>query len=999
MIRSLLFMSLVCAYLTSGYNLNAQSLNRLTPSAILPELTVDPNTEIVVPVTVNNMAALQTLSVSFTYDPAILTYVNFSFSGGVLTSSLYNRQVNQIGNNKIQFVFTAKSPLFMYTGSGVVGSIIYQTGLFGTSPLIFAEFLVNGTTYLSNTINGEVIITDCLNAFADAGQDASILAGQLFLLQPSASNYSGVQWETQGDGFFNNPAILQPFYTPGPQDIANGSVNLCLTAYGIAPCIDDTDCMVLTIVQAAPPQAVLPVLFADPGTLVSVPVNANLLQQVTSLTVTFSYDPTVLTYTNFNFTGGVLTPGLYNRQFNQLSPNLVQFIFTAKSPLFTFSGSGKIGTVEFTAGNFGTSPLVFTQFSVNGSSYLNNVINGHVFISDCLNATANAGSNATICEDETYTLGGSASNYQSLKWISEGDGNFSSTTILNPIYTPGSGDIINGGVELCLVAYTGAPCLNDTSCMFLTISALPVVTLEAFPEYCEGDEAFTLSGGLPEGGTYFVDGVEATMFDPVMAGTYEVVYVYTNSFDCTNSATGLIVVNTLPIVTCPEDFKVCINNSPFQLTGALPEGGVYSGNGVADGIFNAEMAGLGTHLITYNYSDMNGCGGSCSFSITVTALPSVDAGDDASICQDGSSYQLNGSVENAESYFWFTLLGTGEFDNQNALNAVYTPGPVDYILGSVELCLQATSVSPCSDDVVDCMTLYFYPEVVVTCPTNFPVCINADPFQLTGALPEGGVYSGNGVADGIFNAEVAGLGTHLITYNYSDINGCGGSCSFSITVTALPSVDAGDDASICQDGSSYQLNGSVENAESYFWFTLLGIGEFDNQNALNAVYTPGPVDYILGSVELCLQATSISPCSDDVVDCMTLYFYPEVVVTCPPNFPVCINADPFQLTGALPEGGVYSGNGVVDGIFDAEVAGLGTHLITYNYSDMNGCGGSCSFSITVTALPSVDAGDDASICQDGSSYQLNGSVENAESYFWFTLLGTGEFDNQNALNA
>jgi hypothetical protein len=142
----------------------------------------------------------------------------------------------------------------------------------------------------------------------------------------------------------------------------------------------------------------------------------------------------------------------------------------------------------------------------------------------------------------------------------------------------------------------------------------------------------------------------------------------------------------------------------------------------------------------------------------------------------------------------------GDFDNQFSLNAVYTPGPVDYLLGSVELCLQATSIAPCSDDVVDCMTLYFFDELTVTCPPNLSACINAAPFQLTGAIPAGGNYSGNGVA----NPEMAGLGTHVITYNYTDENGCSGSCSFSIGVTPLPTVNAGNDATICQDGSAYQ---------------------------------------------------------------------------------------------------------------------------------------------------------------------------------------------------
>ncbi len=54
-------------------------------------------------------------------------------------------------------------------------------------------------------------------------------------------------------------------------------------------------------------------------------------------------------------------------------------------------------------------------------------------------ATVSAGADATICETGTYTLSGATqSNATSLAWTTSGDGSFSSTTVLNPIYTPGA---------------------------------------------------------------------------------------------------------------------------------------------------------------------------------------------------------------------------------------------------------------------------------------------------------------------------------------------------------------------------------------------------------------------------------------------------------------------------------------------------------------------------------------------------------------------------------
>jgi hypothetical protein len=278
--KSLLLLSIACFLAISVLSQNGQITNRNTPQGILPNLTADPNSTVVVPLTVNDLFKVTSLSVIYTYDPDILTPIDFSWDGGVLTGTLYNREVNYIGDNQIQFLFTAKSSMFLFTGSGVVGNITFQTGSYGVSPLIFAEFKMNTVTYLSNTVNGEVFISDCFNAVANAGPDASITSNLSYVLQGSAENYSSVEWSTDGDGTFNNTSILKPFYTPGPQDIANGSANLCLTAFGIPPCQDDTDCMTLTILPEAIPQAVMPDLLADPETSVFVAVQANLLQSL-----------------------------------------------------------------------------------------------------------------------------------------------------------------------------------------------------------------------------------------------------------------------------------------------------------------------------------------------------------------------------------------------------------------------------------------------------------------------------------------------------------------------------------------------------------------------------------------------------------------------------------------------------------------------------------------------------------------------------------------------
>ena len=60
------------------------------------------------------------------------------------------------------------------------------------------------------------------------------------------------------------------------------------------------------------------------------------------------------------------------------------------------------------------------------------------------------------------------------------------------------------------------------------------------------------------------------------------------------------------------------------------------------------------------------------------------------------------------------------------------------------------------------------------------------------------------------------------------------------------------------------------------------------------------------------------------------------------------------MTGGTPSGGAYAGPGVATGTFDAATAGIGTHTITYTFSDLNGCIGMDSQTITVGACASLN---------------------------------------------
>jgi len=82
---------------------------------------------------------------------------------------------------------------------------------------------------------------------ANAGIDAEICDGENYSCSGSATNYVSIEWSTAGTGYFDNSSLLHAVYTPGSDDITNGSVVLTLTVNGADETM--TDDMTLTIAQ------------------------------------------------------------------------------------------------------------------------------------------------------------------------------------------------------------------------------------------------------------------------------------------------------------------------------------------------------------------------------------------------------------------------------------------------------------------------------------------------------------------------------------------------------------------------------------------------------------------------------------------------------------------------------------------------------------------------------------------------------------------------------
>jgi hypothetical protein len=83
-------------------------------------------------------------------------------------------------------------------------------------------------------------------------------------------------------------------------------------------------------------------------------------------------------------------------------------------------------------------------------------------------------------------LAGASTYSSSISWSTLGDGNFSSEVILNPVYTPGPGDLVNGNVDLILTAVSISPCTSSIAdTMLLSFDPLPISEAGPNDTICE----------------------------------------------------------------------------------------------------------------------------------------------------------------------------------------------------------------------------------------------------------------------------------------------------------------------------------------------------------------------------------------------------------------------------------------------------------------------------------------------------------------------------------
>lgn len=431
----------------------------------------------------------------------------------------------------------------------------------------------------------------------------------------------------------------------------------------------------------------------------------------------------------------------------------------------TLTQTGALGAPSYavTAGALPPGMTLSASGTISGTPTATGTFNFTATVSDASGCTGSqAYSITSVCGPNPTSLNGlpaicSNAGAYALTEGSPAGGTYSGTGVTGASFDPAT------GTQTITYDYTDPYGCAYSSSNTITVNPSPVVSQAPLSDMCADEAPMALSGGSPAGGTYSGTGITAGSFDPSgLSGAQTITYTYTDANGCTDLTTATITVNTPPTVTNAAIAAVCADAPAFAITGGSPAGGTYSGTGVSAGNFDPSA---GTQTIDYDYTDANGCSGNTTVMITVNDLPVVTAGTYGPACEDASAVTLSGAAPAGGTYS-----GTG-----------VSGGTFDPSAGTQTITYSYTDLNGCANTATGTFTVNPLPNTALTLPVA-TMCVYNSPMTLSGGTPAGGTYSGTGVSAGIFNPSTAGVGSHTVTYSFTDANGCSATGTDAIAV-------------------------------------------------------------------------------------------------------------------------------------------------------------------------------------------------------------------------
>ena len=623
--------------------------------------------------------------------------------------------------------------------------------------------------------------------------------------------------------------------------------------------------------------------------------------------------------------------------------------------------------------------------------------------SSCNNAVANAGPNRTMCSsDANITFTASALDYDSVLWVSSGDGSIANAKTLTPTYTPGPNDISGMTVTLTLTAYATPPCTDGTDQMNITI--MPAVSGNAGSDEstCQGVSFNLSNSATPPTASVFNGGIlwtengtgslsNANSLTPTYnpgAGELGNVTLTMTVFGvspCPNVVDQMtLTITPGPQVDAGSDETICAGQAFNLGNSATPP----SSGGLIDSLRwnhmgTGSLSGATTLTPTYTPGAgetgavtliLTGYGGGCPeayslMTLTLVNAPTATLSGGAALCPGEDTDLSIDFTGTAPWTFVYAINGTDQApittsSNPYTLN-VSPAASTTYTLSSVEDAACPGTVSG-SATVTNAGT----PSVSISATAN-PIC-DGESTDLTASGASTYVWD-NGLGTGASHT-VTPAATTTYSVTGTDGNGCTAEASLAITVNPVPAVSASATQNTICEGESTDITAS--GADSYAWSNGDNTAGITVSPAITTTYT------VTGTTNGCTAAASVT---------ITVNPVPTVAIT--PDADTLCEGESTILTATGADTYIWSSSETTATI-SVSPAATATYTVT---GTANGCSASAQAEVVVNALPVADAGSDQNI-NTNTSTSLSGSATGGSGSYSYSWSPAAELVDANVQN-
>ncbi len=359
----------------------------------------------------------------------------------------------------------------------------------------------------------------------------------------------------------------------------------------------------------------------------------------------------------------------------------------------------------------------------------------------------------TVCTGTPISFDGSTStDYSTLSW------NFlnGSGTPVNPT-GPGPHSVTypNPGTFVAILNATSTTGCTSVETATITVSSGVTPTFAAVPAFCSGQAApaFPVQTNTPT--------VLGTWAPNVISNTASGSYTFTpNVGQCSTTPVSIsVTVNNSITPTFPAHPQYCLNAAPQTLP-------LTSDNGVAGTWSPSTVSTTTAGTVNYTFTPTgNPCATPVTVAIVVGAAPTPTFTQIPAICSGDAAPVLPAASTNSITGTW----SPATVNNTTSGTYTFTP-----------------DAGQCATTATMSITVN-NPVAPILTPAG-PFCVNSLPVNLAANVAVG-TWSGTGITDpsGVFDPATANVGTHTVTYVYTQ--GCGGTNSMDIVVNPLPGSD------------------------------------------------------------------------------------------------------------------------------------------------------------------------------------------------------------------